>query len=68
LIFEKVLEQRHADKTLFLHITKNKQQLTVVEITENLCQLLDFTTSSFPITSGSLVLNCALIGKQSYHK
>ena len=65
LIFVK---QKHADKTLFF-ITKNKQLLTVAEITENLCQLLDSTTPSFPVPSGSLAINCeSLIGKQIFHK
>ena len=58
---KKVLEQKHADKTLFF-ITKNKRQLTVEEISENLCQLLDSATT-FQVGSGSLAVNSeSLIG------
>ena len=61
---KKVLEQKHADKTLFF-ITKNKRQLTVEEITVNLCQLLGST----PVASGSLAVNCeSLIGKIIFHR
>ena len=64
---KKVLEQKHADKTLFF-ITKNKRQLTVEEISENLCQLLDSATT-FQVGSGSLAVNSeSLIGKQIFHR
>ena len=64
---KKVLEQKHADKTLF-SITKNKRQLTVEDISENLCQLLDSATT-FPVASDSLAVNCeSIIGKQIFHK
>ena len=61
---KKVLEQKHADKTLFF-ITKDKRQLTVEEVTANLCQLLGSTS----IASGSLAVNCeSLIGKLIFHR
>ena len=41
---KKVPEKKHADKSLFF-ITKSKRQLTVEEISENLCQLLDSATT-----------------------
>ena len=59
---KKVLEQKHADKTF------NKRQLTVEEISENLCQLLDSATT-FQVGSGSLAVNSeSLIGKQIFHR
>ena len=62
-----VLEQKHTDKTLFF-ITKNKRQLTVEGISENLCQLLDSATATFQVASGSLAINCeSLIGRQIFH-
>ena len=62
------LEQKHADKTLFF-ITISKKQLTVAEITDNLCLLLDFTTPSSSVASTSLATNCeSLIGKQIFHR
>ena len=65
---KKVLEQKHIDKTLFF-LTKNKRQLTIVEISENLCQLLDCTARSILEGSDAIVKNCeSLIGKQIYHK
>ena len=65
---KKVLEQKHADKTLFF-ITKSKKQLTVAEITDNLCYLLDSTTLSSSVASTSLATNCeSLIGKQIFHR
>ena len=50
---KKVLEQKHADKTVFF-ITKSKKQLTVTEIADNLCHLLDSTTPSSSVASTSL--------------
>ena len=62
-----MLEQKHTDKTLFF-ITKNKRQLTVEEISENLCQLLGSTTTS-AVASDSLAVSCeSLIGKQIFHR
>ena len=50
-------------------LTKNKRQLTIVEISENLCQLLDCTARSILEGSDAIVKNCeSLIGKQIYHK
>ena len=64
---KKVLEQKHADKTLFF-ITKDKQKLSIEEITENLCQLLGSTTT-FPAASDSLAVSCeSLVGKQIFHR
>ena len=58
---------KHADKTLFF-ITQNKQHLTIEEISENLCQLLDSATTP-PVASDSLAVNCeSLIGKQISHR
>ena len=63
---KKVLKQKHVDKSVFF-ITKNKQQLPVEIITDNLCQLLDSTVPSFPCFP--LAVNCeSLIGKQTFHK
>jgi len=65
---KKVLEQKHVDKSVFF-MTKNKQQLPVEVITDNLCQLLDSTVPSFPVASCSLAINCeSLIGRRIFHK
>ena len=66
---KKVLEQKHADKALFF-ITKSKKQLTVTEITDNLCHLLDLlTTPSSSVASTSSATNCeSLCGKQIFHR
>ena len=57
------LKCSRADKTLFF-ITRGKKQLTVEEITENLCYLLNSTTPSSLVASTSLATNCeSLIGK-----
>ena len=65
---KKVLEQKHADKTLFF-ITKSRKQLTVAEITDNLCHLLDSTTCTSSVASTSFATNCeSLIGKQIFHR
>ena len=50
-------------------ITKGKKQLTVEEITENLCYLLNSTTPSSLVASTSLATNCkSLIGKKNFHR